>query len=424
MSMGFTKEDVSTAIHRCGENAQIDVLADFIFAFQLARQSAEFFVEPNEEKPISCTKKRRASEYGTARGKKQRCGLPNPMIGFGLPNEPGGLVSQRTLPEAARGPPYFYLESIAFAPKGVWETMSNNLYEVEPEFVDSKYFCAAARKRGYIHNLPICNRFQLHPPPKHAILEAFPLYKRWWPVWDTRTKFNCLRTNMVSAQLTEMICKSLDNHDGDPPIDVQKFVIDNCRRWNLVWVGRNKVAPLEPDEMETLLGFPKNHTRGGGSCVTGRINSLGNAFQVDTVAYHLSVLKDLYPDGIKVLSLFSGIGGAEVVLHRLQIPMKIVVSVEKSSMNQGILRSFWEQTNQKDTLIQFGDVKDLTKDKIEELMDRFGGFDLIIGGSPGNNLSGHNRISRDGLEGEESSLFFDYCRILDVVRHKAKTIQF
>lgn len=139
---------------------------------------------------------------------------------------------------------------------------------------------------------------------------------------------------------------------------------------------------------------------------------------MDTVAYHLSVLKPIFPKGINVLSLFTGIGGGEVALHRLQIPMKTVVSVEISEVNRNILKDFWEQTNQKGVLIEFADVQDLTNNKIEELMEQFGGFDLVIGGSPCNNLAGGNRVSRSGLEGEQSSLFFEYCRILEVVREK------
>ena len=30
-----------------------------------------------------------------------------------------------------------------------------------------------------------------------------------------------------------------------------------------IWVGKNKVAPSEPDEVEMLLGCPRNFTRGG-----------------------------------------------------------------------------------------------------------------------------------------------------------------
>lgn len=141
-----------------------------------------------------------------------------------------------------------------------------------------------------------------------------------------------------------------------------------------------------------------------------------NFFQVDTVAYHLSVLKDLFPGGINMLSLFSGIGGAEVALHKLGVPLKTVVSVEKSEVNRNIVRGWWEQTNQKGTLIDFDDVTRVDGDQLEQLISNIGGFDFVIGGSPCNNLAGSNRHHRDGLEGKESSLFYDYFRILDLVK--------
>ncbi|XP_013588677.1 PREDICTED: LOW QUALITY PROTEIN: DNA (cytosine-5)-methyltransferase DRM1-like [Brassica oleracea var. oleracea] len=341
--------------------------------------------------------------------------LPNPMIGFGAPNEPG-LITERPvpIPDIARGPPYFYFENVAMAPKGVWAKMSSHLYDIKPEFVDSLYFSAAARKGGYIHNLPIKNRFEIQPTPHYTIEDEFPDTKKWWPVWDNRTKLNCVLTCIASAQITKDIRERLEKHEGDPR--VQKDVVDQCKRWNLVWVGKNKAAPLEPCEMESLLGFPRNHTRGVSR--RDRYKSLGNSFLVDTVAYHLSVLKALYPKGVNVLSLFTGIGGGEVALHRLQIPMKLVVSGEISEMNRNIFRSFWEQTNQRGDLIEFRDVEELDDHKIEGLMDQYGGFDLVIGGSPCNNLAGANRVSRTGLEGDQSSLFYDYCRILEAVHHK------
>lgn len=206
--------------------------------------------------------------------------LPNPMVGFGVPTDSCTQLTHRNLPEAAMGPPYFYYENVALAPKGVWDTISRFLYDVEPEFVDSKYFCAAARKRGYVHNLPIHNRCPLRPIPPLTISEALPLTKRWWPDWDTRTKLNCLQTCIGSAKLTERIRKALEDYDGEPPLHIQNYVLNECRKWNLVWVGRNKLAPLEPDEVEMLLGFPRNHTRGGGISRTDRYKSLGNSFQV------------------------------------------------------------------------------------------------------------------------------------------------
>lgn len=124
----------------------------------------------------------------------------------------------------------------------------------------------------------------------------------------------------------------------------------------------------------------------------------------------------MYPGGINLLSLFTGIGGAEVALHRLGIPLKNVVSVEISEVNRNIVRSWWEQTNQRGNLVDLADVQQLNGDCLEKLMNSFGGFDLVVGGSPCNNLAGSNRHHRDGLEGKESSLFYDYFRILDLVK--------
>lgn len=429
-SMGYTVEEASIAMDRCGPEASVVELTDFICAAQMAKTADAFFQEnPEIKKPKHLFdngrhKKRRLPEFEMWNKKKQKglldeeseaIRLPNPMIGFGVPTE-GIVVTHRNLPEAAMGPPFFYYENVALAPKGVWDTISRFLYDVEPEFVDSKFFCATARKRGYIHNLPISNRFPILPLPPRTINDALPLTRRWWPHWDKREKLNCLQTAYASAKLTERIRKALEKCGDDPPPHVQKFVLDECRKWNLVWVGKNKVAPLEPDEVEMLLGFPRNHTRGGGISRTDRYKSLGNSFQVDTVAYHLSVVKDMFPKGINLLSLFSGIGGAEVALHRLGVPLRNVVSVEISEVNRNIMKSWWEQTNQKGNLIHLDDIQELNGDKLEHLMSAFGGFDLVVGGSPCNNLAGSNRVSRDGLEGEQSSLFYDYFRILDLVR--------
>ncbi|XP_057993250.1 DNA (cytosine-5)-methyltransferase DRM2 isoform X2 [Hevea brasiliensis] len=431
--MGYTVEEASIAVERCGPDATIAELTDFICAAQMAKAADASFPEekpklkhfdddyPKHKKrsyyeyDLWKRKQRMKLEKRMLHGDDELLRLPNPMIGFGVPTELA-VVTHRTLPEAAIEPPYFYYENVALAPKGVWSTISRFLYDVEPEFVDSKYFCAAARKRGYVHNLPVQNRFPLLPLPPRTIHEALPLTKKWWPSWDTRTQLNCLQTCVGSAKLTDRIRKAIEDYEGDPPLSIQKYVLDECRKWNLVWVGRNKVAPLEPDEVEMLLGFPRNHTRGGGISRTDRYKSLGNSFQVDTVAYHLSVLKDLFPGGINLLSLFSGIGGAEVALHRLGIRLKNVVSVEISEVNRNIIRCWWEQTNQTGNLIDIVDVQQLNADRLEQLMNSFGGFDLVVGGSPCNNLTGSNRHHRSGLEGKESSLFFDFCRILDLVK--------
>jgi len=426
--LGFPEDEVTMAVSRCGQDASISVLADSIYASQTAGGYCgnSSYHEDNSyggrKKGMSMegNKRKRKRFGGQAQGSRgpldgsddEPMRLPKPMAGFNLPN---GLrsVNNRLLPGPAIGPPYFYYENVALAPKGVWRKISRFLYDIDPEFVDSKYFCAAARKRGYIHNLPLVNRSPLLPIPPKTIFDAFPRAKKWWPSWDPRRQFNCLQTCVASAKNLERIRLALTNCEDPPPATVQNYVLGECKKWNLVWVGLNKVAPLEPDEMEFLLGFPKDHTRGISR--TERYRSLGNSFQVDTVAYHLSVLKDMFPHGMNVLSLFSGIGGAEVALHRLGIRMNYVISVEKSEVNKTILKSWWDQT-QTGKLIEISDVQTLTSEKIEAYIRRIGGFDLVIGGSPCNNLAGSNRHHRDGLEGEHSSLFFHYFRILDSVK--------
>ncbi|KAA3455945.1 DNA (cytosine-5)-methyltransferase DRM1-like [Gossypium australe] len=356
--MGYSEAEASVAMERCGPDSSIAELTDFICAAQMAKAADALF--PVEDRKPFCN----GSNYNKRRN-----------LGYDLWKRKKQMKLEKKL-----------------------------LNEVD----DALHLPNPMIGFG--------NRFPLLPFPPRTIHEAFPLTRKWWPSWDPRTKLNCIQTCTASARLTERIRKALEAYDGEPPLNVQKYVLDECRKWNLVWVGRNKVAPLEADEVEMLLGFPKNHTRGGGMSRTDRYKSLGNSFQVDTVAYHLSVLKDMFPGGINLLSLFSGIGGAEVALHRLGIPLKNVVSVEISEVNRNIVRGWWEQTNQRGTLIDIADVQELNGDRLEQLMSRFGGFDLVVGGSPCNNLAGSNRHHRDGLEGKESSLFFDYCRILDLVR--------
>ncbi|KAE8801042.1 DNA (cytosine-5)-methyltransferase DRM2 [Hordeum vulgare] len=420
---GFPEDRANMAITSGGVDDALFALFDSknFYAPEVTNVIFNSLKRINEGRFMEKRKKKRKRCGGGAQGNwlpldgsdEEAIVLPNPMVGFSLPNSMVQPVN-RSLPEQAIRPPFFYYENVAQTPKGSWSTISRSLYGVEPEFVDSIYICATARKRGYIHNLPIENRSSLCLEPPKTIFEAFPHYRKWWPSWDSRRQLNCLSTCVPSAKLTELIDCAL-SEAGDPPsLTIQKYVMAECRKYNLVWVGKNKVAHLEPHEMEHLLGFPRDHTRRVAR--TERYKSLGNSFQVDTVTYHLSVLRNMFPDGINVLSLFTGIGGGEVALHRLGIHMRRVISVEISEVNRRILRSCWWKQTQTGELFHIPDVKTLTDDKIKSLIERFGGFDLVIGDSPCNNLAGRNRFHRDGLEGEHSALFYEYSRILATVK--------
>jgi hypothetical protein len=53
--------------------------------------------------------------------------------------------------------------------------MSQFLYDIEPEFVNTEFFSALNRIKGYIHNLPTENRFHILPKPPLTIEDAIPL---------------------------------------------------------------------------------------------------------------------------------------------------------------------------------------------------------------------------------------------------------
>lgn len=336
------------------------------------------------------------------------------MMGFGIPSLLLGRFNP--VPSHMQGCPFFYFENVAGVPNNEWDTIKRHFNGVDPEFTDSKFFSATRRPRGYVHNLPVEDRSQLLCTPPMTIFEALPDTQKYWPSWDTREKLNCINTRKAPDSLCSLIRKIFRMYEGvDIPYYRQQEIVQVCKKWNLVWVGPGQAAPLEPFEIELLLGFERDHTRGCSS-MTERYEALGNSFQVNTVAYHLSPLKSLYPEGITVLSLFSGIGGAEVALDKLGIHLKLVIAVEINEKLRGVLASWWKKSGQVGELKLRSDVRELTNDALSHLIDEVGRIDLVIGGSPCNNLSGNNRISRVGLCGIDSSLFFDFTRILTFVR--------
>lgn len=173
-----------------------------------------------------------------------------------------------------------------------------------------------------------------------------------------------------------------------------------------------------------MLGFDKDHTR---NCYStrARYKALGNSFSVFTVAFHFSVLKPLYPRGMKILSLFSGIGGAEIALHKIGVKLQVVVSVEIIEGSRRCLEAWWAATKQTGTLDQnHHDVTALGRDELVGLVKGYKGFDLIVGGSPCNNLSGNNQKTRCGIEGPQSNIFFEFSRIVGTVRELMQGLQF
>lgn len=124
---------------------------------------------------------------------------------------------------------------------------------------------------------------------------------------------------------------------------------------------------------------------------------------------------------IKVLSLFDGISVAQKALKELDYDVEYYAS----EIDPYAIRI--TQKNHPNT-IQLGNVVNIQGDKKAEkpqyvftnengeLKSYYtGGIDLLIGGSPCQDLSVAKR-SRSGLEGRRSALFYEYYRILQEVK--------
>ena len=108
---------------------------------------------------------------------------------------------------------------------------------------------------------------------------------------------------------------------------------------------------------------------------------------------------------MKILSLFDGISCGRVALERAGIPVEAYYASEIDKNAMAI-----SSKNYPD-IVQIGDVRNIPTNSDW-------GFDLLIGGSPCQDLSIIKSKTRKGLDGEKSNLFWEYVRILNEVKPK------
>ncbi|KAG7460792.1 hypothetical protein MATL_G00202640 [Megalops atlanticus] len=111
---------------------------------------------------------------------------------------------------------------------------------------------------------------------------------------------------------------------------------------------------------------------------------------------------------IRVLSLFDGIATGLLVLKDLGIQVESYIASEvcEDSITVGMVRH-------QGRIMYVGDVRNVTRKHIQE----WGPFDLVIGGSPCNDLSIVNP-ARKGLYEGTGRLFFEFYRLLHEARPK------
>lgn len=113
---------------------------------------------------------------------------------------------------------------------------------------------------------------------------------------------------------------------------------------------------------------------------------------------------------MKVLSLFDGISCGQIALERAGI------NVEKYYASEIDKNAIKISNKNYPNIIQLGDITKITEETLQKIMP----IDLIIGGSPCQDLSVYkfDRGDVSGLDGTKSGLFYHYLRILKYVKPK------
>ena len=109
--------------------------------------------------------------------------------------------------------------------------------------------------------------------------------------------------------------------------------------------------------------------------------------------------------GLKVLSLFDGISCGRIALERAKLKVDKYISYE---IDEYAIKA---SKNNYSDIKQCGNV-------MEADFAQYKGFDLLIGGSPCQDLSNYkyDRGEVKGLDGDKSRLFYDYVRALKTIK--------
>ncbi|KAK3237569.1 DNA (cytosine-5)-methyltransferase, variant 2 [Cymbomonas tetramitiformis] len=191
---------------------------------------------------------------------------------------------------------------------------------------------------------------------------------------------------------------------------------------------------LEDHMAEKALGFPEGHLSGYTSLITSAIQRrswIGDSFCIKSVMHCMETWRKLQADGrwakggAVALSLFDGIGGGPVAVHKAGIDVRHWILVEKDPDRTKVVGMFLKKklgfTPIDQDSFKANQLMHMRKPRtyvvfhgnhaVEKFMKVFNGWSaitMLIGGSPCNNITQSNR-QPTYLEGPDSALFKYYA---------------
>ncbi|CAM0958190.1 unnamed protein product [Alopecurus aequalis] len=386
LRMGFTEEEVSAAIDSFGEETTVQELADSIFASRIASTIEQKQVKIESEilgetETRYSTSHQRLSYYDDDDDDDDKKRVKKAKHLFR--DDDIGASTSRVVRQPSLTP---------------WS--SSRFGSCSDGSLKEEVHEVASASRSNI-------RGDLAKPPYFLYGNVADISR---DTWDQLSGFLfSVQPEFLNAQSFSALSRE-EGYIHNLPREKRR--VPKSKMTNQDRVGQGRLSTMQPHQLERLLGYPTDHTNLHDLNPHNRIAAMTYAFQVHTIAYILSVLIDKYPDGLRVLSINSGVGGAEVALNRLGIRLKCVVSVEESEVNRKVLKRWWAKTEQTGKLKQLPNTMKLNTFLLEDLMDEFGGFDLVVGGTYSSCRGG----TVSATMGMDYAQFHEYLRVVKRVR--------
>lgn len=208
--------------------------------------------------------------------------------------------------------------------------------------------------------------------------------------------------------------------------------VASLRRLGMVWAA-GRAVPLSVAQVEVVLGYPPGHTDGAAATDSERMRWLRRAPSVHVLARLLAPIvaaaaaagagaesgsgpsSSASPggngtgggngsqggSGLVVVALCSGLGGAAVALRRLGAPVRALVCVDAEPKARAVVRAWWERGGGAPAGLhqEWHDVREVTRARVRELVDRFGRVDLLVCGTLCKNVRCRKAEEEGGAEG-------------------------